>query len=59
MFTVGSELKHLGCEDILDARGNAWVFEILVYIEIAEEVKNYEVFETENQRGKSNIDGVD
>lgn len=34
-----SELKHLGCEDILDTRGNAWVLEIFVYIEIAEEVK--------------------
>lgn len=58
MFAVGSELKHLGCDDILDARGNAWVLEILVYIEIAEEVKNCEVVETENQREISNIELV-
>lgn len=38
-----SELKHLGCEDILDTSGNAWVLEILVYIEIGEEVKKYEL----------------
>jgi len=37
-------VKHLGCEDILAARGNAWALEILVYIE------NYEVFKMETQR---------
>lgn len=35
---MGSELKHLGCEDILAAKGNAWALEKLVYIEIAEEL---------------------
>ena len=28
------ELRHLGCEEILAAMGNAWALETLVYIVI-------------------------
>lgn len=54
-----SELKHVGWEDNLAARGNAWVLEILVYIEVTGVVKDYELLETEKRRVISNVYIVD